>query len=246
MKNCLPSRLVTNLRAKVPADQRRRLLRRFRRLSRPAWLGTIRRTTPLSDDWGFDRGTPVDRHYIGCFLNEHRRDIGGRVLEVRDTSYTDRYGKGVTARDVLDIDPANPRATIVADLAAADAIPSNHFDCFVLAQTLQYICDTRAAIGHAQRILRPGGVLLVTVPTLGRLDPEFPDYWRFTARSCTALFGQAFGPERVSVRSYGNVLTAVAFLTGMAYEELSRRELETNDVRFPLLIAIRAVKGRND
>jgi hypothetical protein len=56
------------------------------------------------------------------------------------------------------------------------------------------------------------------------------------------LFGDIFGAEQVTVQSYGNVLTAIAFLTGMAHEELSTRELETRDPHFPVLVAIRAVK----
>ncbi len=216
------------------------LKRSLRRL--PVWLATLHRTTPLSDEWGHDRGTPVDRYYIERFLEEHRRDIHGHVLELEDSGYTDEYGIGVDRRDVLDINPANPQATIIADLAAAHAIPSNQFDCLILTQTLQYIYDTRAAVAHAHRILHPGGVLLATVPAVSRVDPLLVDYWRFTAASCSALFGEVFGAKHVTVRSYGNVLTAMASLTGMAYEEMSRRELDANDEYFPLIVAVRAVK----
>jgi hypothetical protein len=196
----------------------------------------------LSDCWGHDRGTPVDRYYIERFVAEHRSDIHGRVLELEDRSYTDEYGHGVEQSDVLDINAANPAATIIADLASADGIPSDQYHCFVLTQTLQYVYDTRAAIFHAQRILRPGGVLLLTLPAVSRIDPLLVDYWRFTSASCAALLGDAFGAGSVSVRSYGNVLAGIAFLTGLAYEELSSRELETHDEYFPLIIAARAVK----
>ncbi len=232
---------ITRLREKIVPEQRRR----FRRLRRPAWLGTLRRTAPLSDSWGYDRGTPVDRYYIERFLDEHRRDIHGRVLEIKDSTYADRFGIGVEQRDVLDINPSNPHATFAADLAAADAIPSNLFDCFVLTQTLQLIYDTRACLKHAHRILRPGGVLLITVPSVSRIVPRYglqTDYWRFTPASCSALFGEVFGQAQVTVHSYGNVLTAIAFLTGMACEELSHRELEAQDPYYPIIITVRAVK----
>jgi SAM-dependent methyltransferase len=237
----LPISISERWRTTMAPKQRQRLLQRLRR---PAWLGTIRRTTPLSDHWGYDRGTPVDRYYIEQFLKEHRQDIHGRVLEVKDSDYTDRYGSDVDRRDVLDIDPSNPRATIIADLSAADAIQSDQFDCFVLTQTLQLIYDTRAAMTHAHRILRPGGTLLVTVPTISRIAPRWPqsDYWRFTTASCSALFGNVFGAEQVSIYSYGNALTAICFIMGVAHEELSRRELETHDQYFPVMIAVRAVK----
>ena len=236
--------LLENLLGTVGPEQQKRLHQCLRRLSRPAWLGSIRRTTPLSDRYGYDRGSPVDRYYIESFLEDHRQDIHGRVLEVKDSGYIDRYRMNIERRDVLDIDPTNQHATIVADLAAADAIPSNSFDCFVLTQALQFIYDTRAAIFHIHRILRSGGVLLATVPAVGRVVPQdgLTDYWRFTAISCSALFGQVFGGEHIIVRSYGNVLTSIAFLIGMAREELSRGELDANDEYFPLIITVRAVK----
>jgi SAM-dependent methyltransferase len=221
------------------------LRQRLRRLLGPVRLGVLNRTRPLSEFWGFDRGTPVDRHYIESFLAEHRGDIRGRVLEVQDSGYTERFGSGVERRDVLDIDPTNPKATIVADLAAAEAIPSDTFDCFILTQTLHLIYDLRGALGHARRVLRPGGVLLATLPALSRVSRRAAasDYWRFTPASASVLFGEVFGPDRISIRSYGNVLAGITFLAGMAYEELSPRELEAYDEYFPVIIAVRAVKG---
>jgi SAM-dependent methyltransferase len=217
---------------------------RMRRLFHPAFLGSLRRTTPIGRAWGFDRGTPIDRYYIERFLAEHRQDIRGRVLEVKDSTYTDRFATGVTERDVLDIDPDNPRSTIVADLAAADDVPSNRFDCFILTQTLQFVYDTRAAIGHAYRILRPGGTLLVTVPAVSRAAARASrDYWRFTIPSCSRLFTEVFRPEDISIAAYGNVLVNIAFLEGMASEELKPHELEVNDEEFPLIVTVRAVKS---
>src|SRR5829696_9316780 len=66
---------------------------RLQRLLRPAWLGTLRRITPLSRRWGADRGTPIDRWYIERFLEAHRGDIHGRVLEVKDAGYARRFGR---------------------------------------------------------------------------------------------------------------------------------------------------------
>ena len=124
------------------------------------------------------------------------------MLEIQQPEYTNRFGVGVEERHVLDIDPANERADIVADLARADAVPADSFDCFILLQTLHYVYDARAAISHAHRILRPGGVLLCTVPCVSRIEPGSLDheYWRFTPASCSRLFGDAFGHDNVVVR----------------------------------------------
>jgi SAM-dependent methyltransferase len=162
-----------------------------------------------------------------------------------NAAYTRRFGMAVERSDVLDVDPANPLATIVSDLANADDIPSGTFDCFILTQTLQYIYDIRSAVGHAHRILRPGGTLLCTVPTVSRIARRElqSEYWRFTAAACSRLFGDVFAGGVVDVRARGNVLSAVAFLVGMAREELSLRELDRDDPFFPVIVTVQARKA---
>lgn len=219
--------------------------RRLRRLRRPAWLGTARRTTPFSDRWGLDRGTPVDRYYIESFLARHRGDIRGRVLEVGDARYTELFGNGVSSNDVLDVKAANPAATVIADLAQPDQFDAAAYDCFILVQTLQYVFDVRTAVRTAHRVLRPGGVVLVTVPAVSRIARSAGldgDFWRFTAASCSALFAAEFGADAVEADTYGNVLTGASFLMGLAREDLTRRELDCRDPWFPVVVTTRAVK----
>lgn len=235
----------TILRSLAP-ERRARLQRLRHRLLRPAWLGTIHnRTTPLSSEWGSERGTLIDRYYIEQFLAQYRQAIHGHVVEIKDSTYTDRFGVDVRRKDVLDINPANPCATIVADLSAADGVAADQFDCFILTQTLHMIYDVQAAVDHLHRMLRPGGVLLATLPVISRIVPRYglkTDYWRFTPASCARLFGDRFGAEQVTVQSYGNVSTAIAFLAGMAREELSDKVLSAHDDYFPMLVSVHAVK----
>lgn len=235
---------LTSLREKAHLVPRERLRRRWQRLRSPAWL-IWRRTTPLSTHYGFDRGTPIDRYYIDRFLTHYQDDVCGRVLEVMDNRYTVHFGKDITVSDVLDIDSTNSRATVIADLTAAETIPSNWYDCFVITQTLQFIYDIPAALMQGHRILRPGGTLLATVPGISKVDPSLAatDYWRFTERSFSSLVTEVFGVENVRIHTYGNVLTAIASLTGMAYEELSSSQLDTQDQYYPVIIAARAIKG---
>ena len=236
----LTERPAPDARARDPLRWRKKL----RRLRRPAWLGTMRRTTPLSQHYGRDRGTPVDRYYIEQFLAAEHAAITGRVLEVLNADYTARFGSAVEQSDVLDVDPANANATIVADLAAADSIPTAAFDCFILTQTLQYIYDLDSALIHSHRILKPGGTLLCSVPTASQIDASHfaSDYWRLTPAACSRLFGHAFEGGSIKIGARGNVLTAVAFLMGMAAEELTTKELDAEDPHFPLVVTIRATK----
>jgi SAM-dependent methyltransferase len=210
-------------------------------------FGDLRRLRPLSKRFGFDRGTPIDRYYIEDFLSRHAGDITGRVLEVGDASYTRRFGVAVTRSDVIDRDESNPHATIHGDLTSADNVASDSFDSVICTQVLLLIFDVRAALRTLERILRPGGVLLVTVPGITKVSrgeaERWGDYWRFTAQSTSRLFGEVFPPAGVRVETHGNVLAAVAFLHGVAAEELSRQELDTQDPDFEVIVAVRATKA---
>ena len=80
--------------------------------------------TPVSDCYGYDRGNPVDRHYIEAFLAEHAAAIHGDGAEVKDDTYLRRFGHGrLRSATVIDIDPGSPRATLHADLATAGSLP---------------------------------------------------------------------------------------------------------------------------
>lgn len=220
-----------------------------RGLSRVDW-GDLRRVQPISQHWGWDRGKPVDRHYIDGFLETHRADVRGSVLEVRDPVYTQRFGgDAVTAGDVIDIDPGNGMATVIADLRHADAIPEATYDCIILTQTLQLIDDIPAVLAECARILRPGGVLLATVPSVIRVDDEGGldgDFWRLTEASARKLFAEVFPIDAFEVTAYGNVMTCAAFLYGLSVEEMAPADLDHADPIFPVVIAIRAVKPAPD
>ena len=238
----------------VPSSVRRAarsVLRRGTAVPPPGRVdfGDLRRLSPIGRRWGKDRGTlPIDRYYIERFLAGHRADIRGRVLEVGDDTYTRRFGSdAVVQRDVLHAVPGNPNATIVADLArAGDRLPAASFDCAILTQVLHVIGDPAAAVAAVHRALRPGGVVLATFAGLSqvsRWDMErWGDYWRFTTLSARRLFESTFPPELVSVVPYGNVLTAIAFLHGLAAEELRPEELDYDDSDFQVLVAVRALR----
>jgi SAM-dependent methyltransferase len=202
----------------------------------------------MSRQFGFDRGRPVDRYYIEQFLAAHRADIQGRVLEVEDDSYTRRFGGSrVVSVDILHVSGSD-RATVVADLTQADHIPSASFDCIILTQTLQFVFDVVAALTTVERILRPGGVVLATLPGISQVSRYDMDrwghFWSFTTESARRLFQRHFPASGVEVEAHGNVLAATAFLYGIASEELRERELEFTDADYQVVITVRAVKPR--
>lgn len=238
------------LRLVVPAALRRPLRAWWHRPTHVRW-GNLRRLTPVSRVFGLDRGTPIDRVYIEAFLARHGADIAGRVLEFGDPGYTRRFGGArVTHSDVLHRTADNPQATLVGDLRTGEGVPVGAFDCILCTQTLQFLDEVAAGVATLHAALKPGGVLLATVPgisQISRYDMErWGDYWRFTPASAAQCVGAVFGADQVQVQSHGNVLVACAFLHGLAAEELTRAELDAQDPEYPLLITLRAVKRGGD
>jgi Glycosyltransferases involved in cell wall biogenesis len=211
-------------------------------------LGDLNRTTPLSTDFGYDRGGPVDRYYIENFLAGAAALVKGRVLEIGDNEYTMRYGGSkVTVSDILHINDTNPKATFVGDLSNAPHLPADSFDCIILTQTLHLIYDFKGALDNCYRILKPGGVLLLTVPGITHIHHgEWGKYWMwsFTKASIERALRESFHPGSIDVQSHGNVLAATAFLYAMGLPELKKEQVDYNDPQYQVIITATAIKQR--
>lgn len=210
----------------------------------PRW-GNLRRVRPFSDQFGFDRGIPVDRYYLHRFLDAHRALVRGDVLEIQTTGYARRYGHDLGRVDSVDIEPAF-QPTYLCDLArSGEVLPSSSYDCFLLPNTLQHLREPEAALAHALRVLRPGGVILASSAGLLPLTGDAPDYWRLSEAGWRELAGRVWAGCDVRVESHGNCLVATAAMLGLALEELSPAELETRDPRYPVLLTVRCIKAQD-
>ncbi|WP_460451793.1 glycosyltransferase [Alsobacter sp. SYSU BS001988] len=217
-----------------------------RRSKRRIDFGAFCKPWPISLDFGWDRGTPVDRYYIGEFLAANKLDIKGVVLEVGDSQYSTRYGgQNISKQEILHVDSANASATIVGDISANDVLPKCAFDCIVLTQTLQFVFCFENALKNIYEALRPGGVLLLTVPGISQIDRgEWGHqwYWSFTSPSITTLLTRVFGYGNVCVSQFGNVYAAIAMLEGLAIEDTQSELLAINDAAYPVIVTARAEK----
>lgn len=223
----------------------RALSRRIRR--HLILFGTLRSTEPVNPAFGAGRGTPIDRYYLDRYLEHHATVITGHAMEVGGTDYLDRFGHGLAKVDVLHFVEGTPGATIIGDLAHIPQVPDGTFDCIVLTQTLHYVFDMHAAVAELHRILAPGGTLLCTVSGLSQISrydmDRWGDRWRLTSLSAKELFATAFAGDEVEVETFGNVLAALCFIEGIPAEKLRRRELDTNDADYQILVAITARKS---
>ena len=209
------------------------------------------RTEPVSRLFGFDRGMPIDRYYIEKFLSGHSHDIRGRILEIAEDTYAqkfaDRSGAEFPVFETLHIDGSGKPTTITGDLAKPASLPENRYDCFICTQTYNFIYDVKQAIAGTYQLLKNDGIVLATVAGISQISrydmDRWGDYWRFTDQSALKLFEDVFGKGHVEIVTFGNVLTATALLHGLAVEDLpDRRLLDENDPDYQVIIGIIARK----
>jgi hypothetical protein len=211
----------------------------------------FRRLTPLRN--GRQPGTFIVRYYWAHYLHTYRKDIYGRALEIGAIDTLVRYGgAAVTCAEGMDIAAHSPDIKVIADLAQADRVPSNTYDCFINQFTMHLIYDLDAALYHSIRILKPGGTLLVNFTCvdyyfargldMGTGAPLFV-YWSFTPIQVENLLRRAgLTSDDYSIDVYGNLFTRVADQLNLSAEELTRHELDYADPGHPLLICARIVK----
>jgi SAM-dependent methyltransferase len=106
-----------------------------------------------------DLGCGAGRHAFECY----RR--GARVVAL-DQSATDVADVNHMFSAMREVAEASEGSAAVAIRGNAHQLPfpDGAFDVVILSEVLEHILDDRSAIAEANRVLRPGGTLAVTVP----------------------------------------------------------------------------------
>jgi len=202
------------------------------------------RPTPISRIWGCDRGTPLDRPFIEQFIQTHAGDLYGRILEIQEAKYAGKYARPGSQIDILDIDSTNGSADIIDDLQSCSKIEDETYDCLVLTQVLQLIPDFKGAIATAARILRPGGVLLLTspgiTPAISTNEEDFS--WSFFKPGLKRILSAHFDTRKLLLHPHGNVGLAASSLMGLSTEDVPPDLFAFQDAEYPIVLTARAVK----
>jgi glycosyltransferase involved in cell wall biosynthesis len=190
-------------------------------------------TRPYSEIYAHDRGTEIARYYIEKFIDENKSIIQGNCLEFQEPTYLLKYSNlPQTKINVIHIDEKNHVASIIADLTKPNNISSNTFDCIICTHVLHLIYDKVKFISELERILKPGGYLILAVPSISMCDQSWGELWRFTELGLFTLLKEVFDKELIKVKGYGNSLVASGEIRGLASEEFTLQELNYFDNRF--------------
>jgi hypothetical protein len=222
------------------------IYKKIRRLLKPVDWYNMRTHHPISKIFGMERGTPVDRFYIEDFLKNNQKYIQGVVCEISENLYSIKFGKNVLSYEIFDYDVKNTQATIIGDLCNIKNNQKDKIDCFIVTQTLNFIYEVEDAIRGIHEMLKVNGVALITVAGICQISKydmhRWGDYWRFTDLSIKKLFEGIFGEGNVQVKTYGNLLSSIAYLQGISSEDLTAEELLFEDDTYQNVIAVIARK----
>lgn len=129
-------------------------------------------------------------------------DIGAK-----NSPYIDSLTKICDDYMTLDID-INTNPDICGDIHNINW-EDNYFDVVVATEVLEHLHDPKLAINQINRILKPGGICILSVPFLYPYHPDPQDFYRYTIDGLYSLF-QNF--TDVKVEYHGNRLQVIWLL----------------------------------
>lgn len=195
---------------------------------------------PLSYDYGISRGGySIARYYIDSFVQENLCYVKGTVMEVGDSQYTD-LSSGVKESQILVLgEPFNEKC-VKGNLETGEGIVTGAIDCFILTNVFSSLFDVNEAVKNVERSLNKGGKAIITVPGIAAISKAqygtYGQFWRFTPSSLKKMIEKHFADARITIKTYGNVKSSVAFLYGMTTDDLTQAELDLVDSNYPMII----------
>jgi len=98
-------------------------------------------------------------------------------------------------------------------IAEADAMPfkNNEFDTAVCVKVIEHVKDPLAVVKEINRVLKPGGYLLLSSDWFTPSHKEPHDYWRFTEEGYHYL-GETAGFKWVECFQQGGVLVSYNYI----------------------------------
>lgn len=191
-----------------------------------AWWQTVFfKTLPRDDRYISEKLRPQlwHWHYLAMrpivqFLRHHARAMptGGEVLDIGcgDKPYRALFPQ---AKTYVGVDhELGGRADVVAE-AWDLPFKTHRFDLVLATEVLEHVKYLEKAVTELKRVVKPGGLILVTVPFLFPEHGQPDDYWRLTRDGLRFLFADE---EIMEVRGANGTAGTLATLTNYAFHIL--------------------------
>ena len=123
-------------------------------------------------------------------IKKYSRHIRGRLLDVGAGSFS-RYSKFFDVQEYIKMDVQPGKNVDVVGRAENIPLEAESFDSLVCTQVLGDIKNPLEALKEFFRVLKPGGMVLLTESFINEMHDEPRDFWRFTKFGLEYLFQEA-------------------------------------------------------
>lgn len=182
-------------------------------------------------DWRFVRSylhdaRPETAPFRACqdrFLERHGASLEGTVVELGGQRADNNARLFPRASKYVLTNLSDARGAIdeVRDATHMPDVPTNSEDAYVLASVLEHIPKPAAAMAEIHRTLRPGGVLLATVPFIYPRHDQ-ADYMRYLVEGMLEMLADF---EIDAISQFGGVYACVACMLQRPRGSLAPRHL---------------------
>lgn len=153
------------------------------------------------------------RHFVDNFFFSKSEFIKGKIIDIG--------GKKTNKRGLFDIDKVSPDVTyvnlekkdnpdILAD-ARSIPLPDNSFDTVIMGELLEHVFDPSAVLKEAHRLLKPNGIILITVPFMVGVHGDPHDFGRYTKTFWEKL-AENIGFNVTEIEQHGNMFAVLALM----------------------------------
>lgn len=150
-----------------------------------------------------------ERIYLQRFLDDFPLgNIDGRILNVGALVGPD-YRALFPGREIVGVD-ARPGSDITCDLTGNCAeLGEERFAAVLCCSVLEHCLRPWLLAANLERLLKPAGLLYLTVPWIWRYHRYPDDYWRMSAAGAVSLFSEIHWTRKAYMTQATNEFLAV-------------------------------------
>jgi SAM-dependent methyltransferase len=171
-------------------------------------------TTPLKRILFYLRLTAdLQTNSIYRDLRQHLKAFSGKLLDIGcgNSPFRHLLDPAISEYRGIDVPEASSFGYQNPDTVYYDGrvipFPDESFDALLCTEVLEHVVEPVELIQEMHRVLKPGGLALVTIPWSARFHYKPYDYYRYTPSALETLF-QSFGSQTIYPR--GTDLSSIA------------------------------------